>query len=331
MMLSLISYLIAIHDSAIIFVKDSWLAQGRLPLVGLAALLVLPLCFLPQKYLSPTSLVATLANVNLFALLAALLVGHGSDGSLPSETCIFGVARGGVTMISAMMQCIIIQMCVLPMYEVLENRSPQKFRRVLAVAFGALIVIFCGFSIMAYLVFGPTVESNVLINLPRNAWADVSQVSVILVVAAVYPIMLLPMLAPIKSLDMHWFLGGTENERRLTSDDEDVRESIVNAAIFRRKCFVVAVTVAIVGISFIGAYLIESLGFINVVDGSLCVGVFTSLAPGLVGLWLLDRCSRVWNIKMAALLFVGTVAFIVGLALTDNYRDELHRSCFWHM
>lgn len=30
-------------------------------------------------------------------------------------------------------------------------------------------------------------------------------------------------------------------------------------------------------------------GLVNVIDGALCIGVFTALAPGLVGLLLLGR------------------------------------------
>jgi len=277
--------------------------------------------------LSSTSLVATLANVNLFALLSTLFVRHGSEDTLPSESCILGLAKGSVTMVSAMMQCIIIQMCVLPMYQVLENRSPQNFRRILSVAFTVLVGLFSGFSVLAYLIFGPTVESNVLLNLPRDMWSDVSQASVVFVVLAVYPLMLLPMLAPIRSLDITWFLSRKENAEKLTSDDE----RLLNVAIIRRRRAVNFVTVAVVAISCVGACYTESLGFINVVDGSLCVGVFTSLVPGLVGSFLLERHSKVWKTSMVALMCIGIVASIVGLAFTDNFQHALDLNCIWHM
>ena len=43
----------------------------------------------------------------------------------------------------------------------------------------------------------------------------------------------------------------------------------------------------------------RSPGLVNVLDGALCVGVFTALAPGLVGLLLMDRLSpMIWCRKV---------------------------------
>jgi len=42
---------------------------------------------------------------------------------------------GLVTLFSTLMQCGIIQMCVLPMYEDLKDRNPRRFQRAVMIAF----------------------------------------------------------------------------------------------------------------------------------------------------------------------------------------------------
>merc|ERR1719454_2266900 len=79
---SLISYLIAIHDSVRPFVGGTVL-DSRLLLVALASLLVLPLCFLDQRYLSGTSLVAIIVNIYLFIILCCAMGSDMTGGELP--------------------------------------------------------------------------------------------------------------------------------------------------------------------------------------------------------------------------------------------------------
>merc|ERR1711988_1884263 len=95
-------------------------------------------------------------------------------------------------------------MCVLPMYQELENRSPKKFDRIVAVGFSVLFIIFCGFSTLGYLYVGPGVHSNILQDLPNNIWANAAQLGTIIVVACVYPIMVYPMIAPLETVNSNF-------------------------------------------------------------------------------------------------------------------------------
>merc|ERR1740121_2382761 len=110
-------------------------------------------------------------------------------------------------MLATLAQCMIIQMCVLPMYQELEDRSPERFRRALSIAFAALAFIFGLFACLGYAIFGPDVKPNVLLNLPSSPLADAAQLGVIAVVAAIYPIMLIPMVAPLRAYS---FQGAAE-------------------------------------------------------------------------------------------------------------------------
>lgn len=319
--LTLVGYIDAIHDSSLLLLpEDSWLARGRLPLTGCASLIVLPLCFLDQKYLSFTSIFGILANVNLLAFIFVTFGQRAAADDLGKGSCIFGFGKGTLTMVSTATNSIIVQMCILPMYENLENRSPERYTKVLFVAFPCLGVLLSVFTIVAYLVVGPLVEGNVLKNFPPTTlWASATQVGMIVVIFAVYPIFLMPMVAPLRALDPSWFLRG--------GPVEGGGGASLPLAESRRRGFVNAVTAAIVAGAFVGALVIPDLGFTNALNGAIEVGVFTAMGPGLIGLCLLDRSSLVWKISVSTLLVMGAVFFALGLAFTTNYVDGL--ACSW--
>ena len=54
-----------------------------------------------------------------------------------------------------------LQPCVLPMYFVLENRSPAKFARSMRYSYFFLTIIFSLFSFTAYATYGPSVAGTV--------------------------------------------------------------------------------------------------------------------------------------------------------------------------
>merc|ERR1719382_223273 len=102
---------------------------------------------------------------------------------LPAGACLLGMGKGVIAMLAVLGQCFVVQMCVLPMYQELEDRSPRTFRRCLLVAFGALTVIFGAFACLGYLTFGPSVEGNALNQLPSTGFARVAQIGTLLVVS----------------------------------------------------------------------------------------------------------------------------------------------------
>merc|ERR1719487_2619331 len=123
--------------------------NNRHIVVGLTALIILPITFLNQRNMAWTSSVVVLVNVYIFLLLIRLY----EVQPTPTDVCILGFSTGSIAMVSAMMQAVIIQMCILPMYGQLEDRSPRKFQGIVMTAFSALFAIFAGFSAIAYLTF----------------------------------------------------------------------------------------------------------------------------------------------------------------------------------
>eukprot|EP00929_Paragymnodinium_shiwhaense_P013720 TRINITY_DN121568_c0_g1_i1.p1 TRINITY_DN121568_c0_g1~~TRINITY_DN121568_c0_g1_i1.p1 ORF type:complete len:474 (+),score=88.93 TRINITY_DN121568_c0_g1_i1:74-1495(+) len=317
---SLISYLIVMHDSAVPFLERSDALKGfsnRLTVVSVSALIVLPLCFLDQAWLSFTSTLGIAVNVYLIILLFVLFGNHASDSSLSSDACILGIGTGSLAMLSTLSQCVIIQMCVLPMYEELQDRTPAKFRRSLLIAFASLAVLFSVFATLGYLLYYHTgdvaLNGNLLKNLPQESWwTNITQIGFIAVVAVVYPIMVIPMMAPIKNMDLSRFVSARATAATISQ---------------RRTLLVTSVTVFLVFLSWLGAYLVDDLGIVNVVDGALCVTSFTALAPGLVGLYLVERRSKGWRLMMYVLICLGVIFGIMGMVFNDNYADQLAKNC----
>jgi len=272
--------------------------EHRVFLVGIASLCVLPLCFMSQRLLEKTSAIAIFVNIYLFVLIGVMYGQAAEHDDLPHNCCLIGnTVRGNFAMASVMFQAVIIQMCVLPMYEELEDRSPEKFDKIVAVGFGCLFLIFCGFSIVGYLLIGPQVQSNILEDLPKGPWTSIAQAGVMLVVACVYPIMVYPMIAPICSGDVRMF-G------------------------MNRGMVVIFAKVAIVACAFFAATFVHSLGIINVINGAMSAGIFVALIPSIFGFVMLEP-GPYKKVAFLLLLVCGLVLAALGLVFSDNYVSDL--------
>merc|ERR1712232_1513273 len=154
-----------------------------------------------------TSQFAILVNVYLFGLVFYLgmyppdedKAQKGENDASSGSLCYFAISKGGVSMCSAMMMAITIQMCVLPFYEELEDRSVEKFRTIMKKSFAFLFLLFAGFLYLSLLAFGNGVDSNVLKDFPSNNLGKLAQVGMAGVVLSVYPLMVMPMVAPVKT------------------------------------------------------------------------------------------------------------------------------------
>jgi len=282
----------------------SWTHRCQLVIISSAC--VLPLCFLDQARLSFTSVLGVMVYGNIFAFLLSCYV-HNEAIATSVPVCYFGNSIGVVAMVSAMMQSVIVQMCVLPMYAEMKDRSPAKFDKVVAVSFTTLFFVFGGFAVFGYLAFGENVNSNILLSFPGTIWGNISRNFAGVGVLSVYPIMMSPMIAPIRNSDVAAKLG-------MNSD------VVVNVT-----------TVAIVAAVTFTAFFLTDLGILNIVNGAMSLGLFVALAPGLIGLNLLGTKSQHpgWRLAMYALIGGGIAMSILGLVYTDNYAAKLHAACSW--
>jgi hypothetical protein len=287
-----VGYVNIMSDAVMSVSEGTWLHNRPLTVV-LVSLAVFPLCFFDQRYLSFTSSIAVLVNLYIFLVMAF-------EPKHPVGTCILGVGRGSVSMVSVMMQAVVVQMCVLPMYQGLEDRSPAKFGKVVSSSFGALAAIFSAFAVVGYVTFGPEVKGNILDSLPDNAWGKAGRVGAGLCVGGVYPIFEQAMVAPIWNLQTP----------------------------YRMSLYALATITTVTSI-MLAALRFDDISAINVISGAICSVAFVALVPGVVGLCLLERRSRRWRASMFALLLVGVTAGVLGMIFTDNFSEELGEHCAW--
>merc|ERR1711957_345591 len=161
MFLCLVGYIMTISDSFLmtfqlygahaIDLED--ITSPRSYVITGAMVLILPLCFLDQRRLAFTSFLSVLVNIYVFLLLGYFMVSSYAETNpsppLPTP-CLLGFGRGVVSMVTAMMQAVIIQMCVLPMYAELQDKTPRAFNGIMTKGFSGLFLLFATFSILGY-------------------------------------------------------------------------------------------------------------------------------------------------------------------------------------
>jgi len=299
--LCLVSYMIVVADCATSFLgpeRDDGFLRQRL--VCLASCLALPLCFLDQRWLSVTSSLSVGAVIFIFAVMSQGLIAEEAAGLAP-RICLLGLSSGSVAMVAAMMQTVVIQMCILPMYAEMQDRSPGRFKQVVAVSFLGLFVLCASFSILGYVSYGSPVTSNVLVDLPSTSLGHAARACAAVSVMGVYPIFVKPMIA---SMSSH-----------------------INGSIWQERLC----TVGIVFLVMVSACFLRDLGKLNLVNGALSMGVFVAVVPFLIGKYLLDEPPNgfSWNVAMYSLLIVGTASTIVSCVMVDNYVDDLAPACIW--
>lgn len=296
MFLCLVGYIILIHDNAEEFLGSD---IPRFVIVSVASLVVFPFCLLRMNWLEKTSSVAVAVNIYLFILVGYLFFQKLGEHDLP-KSCILGWnTKGNFSMISVMFQAVIIQMCVLPMYKEMEDRSPAKFDKVVAVGFSVLFVLFSGFSALGYMFAGIDSDSDFTENLGSSLGSKIAKAGVMLVVLFVYPIMVYPMIAPLESFES---LSGPRQ----------------NTAIFAAKVIIVACAGLV-------SVFVHTLSDVNTINGAMSAGVFVALVPSCVGLYLLDT-SVGEKIGLVALLVIGLALSGAGFIFTTNYASEI--TCF---
>jgi len=294
--LCLVSYVIVIADCA-----SPFLGLHPYKLKALSSIVVLPLCFLDQRLLSITSSFSVVAvAVVLWLVVRIFLQSHEAHST--SEICMAGFSWGSVAMFASMMQTVVLQMCVLPMYGEMKNRTPAGFARVIYWSFTILFLICASFSLLGYAAFGAEVKSNVLLSLPVSFSGKLARFCAGVSVLGVYPIILKPMTAtlqapgsPLDEAGSYWATGA------------------VVAAVMMTSLF------------------LSDLGKINIFNGAVSMGVFVAAVPFLVGCYLLQRFQqepeRKWALHL--LLVLGVLGSLLAILLEDNYHEELAAACVW--
>lgn len=348
----LIGYMIVVADAMVpatgeAAVFSSYPFNSREFWIISSSVILIPICFLPMKYLSFTSTLSLVVTIYLLVLINY----NWAVDDTPKAICYMGIGRGSIAYLSTMMYSVAIQMCVLPMYQELENRTPKRFFKVIVYAFGALMITYCTFSVSGYFSFGGTVPSNVL----TAHWAALSQnvvysvrLGTVLVVIGVYPVMMFPMIAPLRNLKAREDKKRTTNSdlARISSDmtapflADNSSDSPINirgsssasssvTKIMTQPWVIPVVTIVIIACAMALAFVIPNLGEMTIINGAAsCIG-FIALCPFLIGFYMMGSgtCTR---IGLVCLLVAGSVIGILGFVYKDNYiQDVDQENCLW--
>lgn len=316
--LCLVGYLIVVADSLEALLPT----LPRASAVAVGATVALPLSLMDQRRLAFSSVLSIAGNIYIFVLLLASL-GDGdwrTAGGSDDHRCLLGLGKGTVTLVSALMQAAVVQMCVLPMYEQLDRRSPERFAACLTASFGFVSMLFVAFSCAGYLIFGPSVASNILLNLPGGWQGDVARLVMAAAVMGVYPLLITSIIAPLQ----HHEEAALPPELALSTAMSARRRWPCPWARPSRLA-----TVLVVLGSALAALKTKDLGEVNVLSGAVQVAAMVAIAPGLTGLFLLGWVSVFWRAAMALLIACGLSASVLGLTFTDNYVGQLQERCLW--
>merc|ERR1719487_2665679 len=144
--------------------------------LSIASLCILPLTFLDGKRLSIFSSMAILVNVYLFFLI----LGATPSGAATTDGCFLGWGIGSVAYFSTLECCVVIQMCLLPMFESMENRSAPLFKSAVNRSFMLVFVLFSAFVTAADFAYGAAnMQENIMNNLPHDGLSNVAQLGML--------------------------------------------------------------------------------------------------------------------------------------------------------
>merc|ERR1719221_1351008 len=100
MFLAIVSYFIVLSDSSMPLFEHGSL-NWRPGWIMIGAVLMLPLCFVDQKYLSFSSTLCILSNIYLVTFIIGLAISKYDDID-GAAVCYFGVTTGSVSMLSSL-------------------------------------------------------------------------------------------------------------------------------------------------------------------------------------------------------------------------------------
>jgi len=272
--------------------------------------MTLPLSMLPQKYLGFTSFVSIAVNVYLVCIIVK---NFAEQGPKKDRVCIFGYGRGTLAMVCTFSMSSVLQYCAFPMYEEFQDATPKRFLNVLIISWSFVFLIFATFTSFAYMTYGELVESDIIDMLDADVYGNISRGGISVVVTCCYPLMVAPMLQPVREL-LEPRSQGYE-----TLNDGKKEKS-------KWKYYKPFIVTGIVGFATACTLFVDSLGFVNVLNGALSLFLFVCGLPALFGLYLWEN-TRFMTFVYYLLGFFGTSMAIFGLIFTDNYHEEVMGHC----
>jgi len=325
----LVGYMLVIQAQIVPFIPSdsSAMLRDKKFWAAIGTCAVIPLCFLNTKYLSFTSGLSVLVNIYLFGTLIALFVDQSEKEE--QHICYIGFGPGVVTFASLMQYGVIIQFCVLPMYKEMKDRRPAAFGKAVGIAFTFLFILFSLFAVIGYMAFGPTVKDDILDDYPSiksgvpktslDIASSVAKLGIVCSVIGVYPLMMMPMISPVREFEIAYSSNFDEKPSTLQRLQSKFPKLLSTAATF----FIALSSMAC-------SFVVTGLGELNAVSGAAQASFFVGIFPSLIAFYLLNRDSLCWKICLAFLVAGCCALSVMGFIFVDNHASSLDGSaCIW--
>ena len=180
------------------------------------------------------------------------------------------------------------------MFESMEHRSAERFKSAVDRSFMLVFVLFSAFVTAADFAFGAAnMKNNIMNNLPHDWLSSIAQLGMLVCISAAYPLMVAPMVAPIKRMVANKDLWGA------------------------------VTSVFIVVVVLLTGILLTGLGKVNIYNGVVSVVTCGSVAPAVVGLYAFERRGASHKFRMYGLIVFGVVIGGLCSVYTDNYVSEM--------
>jgi len=253
-------------------------------------IILLPLCLLENldklKYTSVLSVIAT------FLVMGILILD--STEHEHSEWCGIGFGLGYMSAFNIIvMSSCSVQMCAVSVYENMENRTVKDFQNCLLWAFLITVILFAGFFIPGYQLYGENVSSNVFNNMPVNGLVhNIARFVMFIVILGVYPLLSQPLVTP-------------------------YRRGVFFANTPKMK---VVVPIIIVVSSGLLAMVGFDLGAINSINGAFSFVAFIAIIPAILGIRFLSHNKWFGGFVILCSSIISLGGFIYG---SDNFKTDL--------
>jgi len=292
----LVGYMVILADFitpaiALVFGSDhAW--SNRYVYIIFNTIILLPLCLLENlDKLKYTSILSVAASFFVMAILISDSVRHDHE-----NWCGVGFGTGYVSAFNIIvMSSCSVQMCAVSIYENMENRTVKDFQSCLLWAFLITAILFAGFFVPGYQLYGESVSSNVFNNMPLGMVHNFARFVMFIVIVGVYPLLLQPLVTPYR--------------RGVFCADRPTIKYVV--------------PVVIVISSGVIAMCGFDLGAINSINGAFSFVAFIAVIPVILGVRFLSHNRTMGNCLILLSAFVAIFGFFWG---SNNFEENLN--CF---
>jgi len=218
------------------------------------------------------------------------------------------------------------QQSLVPIIAELAEPTPAQLSMLIGGAFAIVLPVYVIFCVFGYLQYGSAVHSDILDSLPDNWLMSVARVGMGVAVITSFP---LQAFATRKAFsNIYWtsrvlccgqIKDGDNPEVRISKFSEAPQQNCLGRAkgLLINDKIELIVIVAVIGVSFMIAMVVEDLGVVVSIAGALGAASITFIFPGLFYAFLLrDSGSTVLRIAAMAMFVFGLILIPMSLTIT---------------